>query len=54
MSPLFLIARLTGEVAQMDRDKKKINKKFDRTEIRDSHVDTQSNFQKVKGIFDLV
>lgn len=43
---------LSREVAQMDKDQN--TQTFDKSVIRDSHDDTQSNFQKAKGTFDLV
>lgn len=48
LSALFL----SREVAQIDKDQN--TQTFDKSEIRDSHDDTQSNFQEVKGTFDLV
>lgn len=48
LSALFL----NRELAQIDRDQN--TPTFAKSKLRDSHDDTQSNFQKVKGTFDLV
>ena len=55
MSALFLIARLSREVAQIDSEhKKNPHKRLIRVKYVTPILTQKSNFEKVKGTFDLV